>query len=227
MYIILGLVLLIGSFLPQIWAKRIIKLHSNDRPDIPGTGAELAIFLIQKALPQTYQVEIAASGVGDHFNPKTKSVVLSESIYHGRSLSAVVISAHEVGHAIQDHIGFGPLKTRTKLVHAAFFFERMASIILIAAPIVTLLTRAPMAGAGLLAIAICSMILPIGIHLITLPVEIDASFNRALPILRGRFLDDADLPAARKILTVCALTYVAASLASLLNVWKWLRLLKR
>jgi Zn-dependent membrane protease YugP len=227
MFIILGLILLIGSFIPQIWAKRIIRIHSKERPDIPGTGAELATFLIKKALPQTYRVEIAASGAGDHFNPETKSVALSDLVYHGRSLSAVVISAHEVGHAIQDHIGFGPLKTRTKLVHAALFFERLASVILIAAPIVTLVTRAPMAGAGMFAIAVCSMLLPISIHLITLPVEIDASFNRALPILKGRFLDDADLPAAKKILTVCALTYVAASLASLLNVWKWLRLLKR
>jgi uncharacterized protein len=227
MFIILGLLILIGSFLPQIWAKRIIRIHSGERSDIPGTGAELATFLIGKALPQTYKVEMAASGVGDHFNPETKSVVLSDTIYHGRSLSAVVITAHEVGHAIQDHIGFGPLKTRTKLVHTALFFERMASFILIAAPIVTLITRAPMAGAGMFAIAICSMLLPIVIHLITLPVEIDASFNRALPILKGRFLDAADLPAAKKILTVCALTYVAASLASLLNVWRWLRLLKR
>ena len=65
------------------------------------------------------------------------------------------------------------------------------------------------------------------IHLVTLPVEFDASFNRALPILdRGGYLPRSDLPAARRILKACALTYVASSLAGLLNLWRWIRYLR-
>lgn len=65
------------------------------------------------------------------------------------------------------------------------------------------------------------------IHLLNLPVEFDASFNRAMPILdQGGYLPRGDLPAARRILTVCALTYVASSLASLLNLWRWIRFLR-
>jgi hypothetical protein len=63
------------------------------------------------------------------------------------------------------------------------------------------------------------------IHLITLPVEWDASFKRALPLLEaGRYIPESDLPAARRILRAAALTYVAGALASLLNLWRWLRL---
>jgi Zn-dependent membrane protease YugP len=70
--------------------------------------------------------------------------------------------------------------------------------------------------------------LPAVVHLITLPVEWHASFRLALPILeRGRYLDQQQMPAARRILTACALTYLASSLASLLNLWRWLRIVLR
>ena len=72
------------------------------------------------------------------------------------------------------------------------------------------------------------MSLPVLVHLVTLPVEFDASFKRAMPILeQGGYLSEEDLPRARRILTACALTYFAASLASMLNFWRWIRVLKR
>ena len=65
------------------------------------------------------------------------------------------------------------------------------------------------------------------VHFVTLPVEFDASFRRALPLLQAGVLDKRDLPAARRILTACALTYVAASLSAMLNLWRWLAILRR
>jgi Zn-dependent membrane protease YugP len=66
------------------------------------------------------------------------------------------------------------------------------------------------------------------VHFVTLPVEYDASFNKALPILiKGNYIDEKDRPAARRILKAAALTYVAASLASLLNLWRWIAILRR
>jgi Zn-dependent membrane protease YugP len=79
-----------------------------------------------------------------------------------------------------------------------------------------------------LAIAIGSMLLGAMVHLITLPVEFDASFNKALPILQsGQYLHEGDLPHANRILKAAAFTYVAASLASLLNLGRWLAVLRR
>ena len=72
------------------------------------------------------------------------------------------------------------------------------------------------------------MLLNTVVHLITLPVELDASFGRALPILKeGQYISNTDYRAARKILTACALTYLASSLSGLLNFWRWLRVFRR
>jgi uncharacterized protein len=212
---------------PQIWARRILNQYAGKREDIKGTGGELAAHILTEGGLTDYSVEIDQLGIGDHFNPATKTVCLSPSSYNENSLSAIVIAAHEVGHAIQDHIGFGPLKLRTRLAKIAAVFERIGSLLLIGIPIITMATRAPQAGAMLLLTGMGVMLLPVAVHLITLPVEVDASFNRALPILSGRFLADEDIPKARRILSACALTYLAASLSSLLNVWRWIRFLKR
>lgn len=91
-----------------------------------------------------------------------------------------------------------------------------------------LLTRAPGLGLGFLAVAIGSVPMASMVHLITLPVELDASFNKALPLLEdGKYLQDGDVPHARRNLKAAALTYVAASLASLLNLKRWLAVLRR
>jgi Zn-dependent membrane protease YugP len=95
-------------------------------------------------------------------------------------------------------------------------------------PIITALTRVPAAGALMLIGGFATLCIPLVVHLITLPTEFDASFKRALPILEsGPYIPQEDVPAARKILTACALTYVAGALTRLLNVWRWIRILRR
>ena len=220
-------VLLAVIFGPQLWARHVLSANATEREDIRGTGAEFAQHLLQNAHLTDYGVEKATANAGDHFDPGTRMVRLSEAHHSRRSLSAIVVAAHEVGHAIQHHIGYPPLKARSKLASAATFAERIASFILIAMPIVTVLTRVPSAGAGMLILGIAVMVVPVVVHLVTLPVEFDASFRRALPILGMGYVSAEDLPKARRILTACALTYFSASLASLLNFWRWLRVLRR
>ena len=220
-------VLLAVIFGPQIWARRVLKANAQERTDIPGTGAEFAEHLLQNAHLTEYGVEKTDTGTGDHFDPGTRMVRLSDAHHSHRSLSAVVVAAHEVGHAIQHHIGYGPLKARSQLAGAAAVAERIASFILIAMPFVTILTRVPSAGAGMLLLGVAVMVVPVLVHLVTLPVEFDASFRRALPILRMGYVSSEDLPKARRILAACALTYLSASLASLLNFWRWIRVLRR
>lgn len=221
------LVLLIVIFGPQLWARHVLKTHAGERQDIPGTGAEFAKHLLKNAHMENYGVEKAEDRMGDHFDPMTGTVRLSEAHYDHRSLSAIVVAAHEVGHAIQHHIGYRPLQIRSQLAAAAAYAERIASIILIAMPFVTVLTRVPSAGAGMLLLGVAVMMVPVMVHLVTLPVELDASFKRALPILGLGYLSSGDLPKARRILTACALTYLSASLGSLLNFWRWIRVLRR
>ncbi len=90
------------------------------------------------------------------------------------------------------------------------------------------ITRAPSVGVLMFIGGFATLCIPVLIHLLTLPTEFDASFRRALPLLiSGSYIPPEDLPAARKILIACALTYVASSLMGLLNVWRWIRVLRR
>lgn len=227
MIVLIVLVALAVIFGPQLWARHILTRHGRERPDLSGTGAELARHLLAGAHLAGYGVERAAAGIGDHFDPERRMVVLSPHHHDRRSLAAAVVAAHEVGHALQHYLAYPPLLMRQRLVGLAGMAERLASFILIAIPVVTLLTRAPGAAAILLLLAVGVMAIPIVVHLVTLPVEFDASFRRALPILELGYLDQRDLPQARRILTACALTYVAAALARLLNFARWLRVLRR
>ena len=99
---------------------------------------------------------------------------------------------------------------------------------MIAAPVVMIATRAPGLSLLFVAVAVGSMLLGTLVHLVTLPVELDASFKKALPILAdGDYLLEGDLPHAERILRAAAFTYVAASLGSLLNLGRWLAVLRR
>jgi uncharacterized protein len=222
--LVLGLVLLLG---PGLWARHALARHGRERADLPGSGADFARHLLRSARMDDYRVELATEGVGDHFDPQRRVVALSTAHHDRRSLAAIVVAAHEVGHAIQHHIGYRPLYARQTLARWAMLAEKFAGFALIAMPVLTVATRAPAAGAGVLLLGVIAMLVPVIVHLVTLPVEFDASFRRALPILELGYLPPADLPAARRILAACALTYVAGALGSLLNVARWFRVLRR
>lgn len=226
MPVILLLILLLAAvFGPTLWARAVLARHGDDRPDYPGTGGELARHLLDEA--GLAEVAVEATDQGDHYDPTAKAVRLSRNNLDGRSLTAVTVAAHEVGHALQDGDGYIPLKTRTSLAKSVGFLQRIGSIIIFSVIALGGIVGSP--GIMLLGIGagIATMAGAVVIHLVTLPVEFDASFNRALPILdQGGYLPRADLPAARHILKACALTYVASSLASLLNLWRWIRFIR-
>ncbi len=223
--IILLLLLLAIIYGPQLWAKRVLNKYSRHRDDFPGTGGELAQHLL-KQLNMPVKVEITEAG--DHYDPIDKVVRLSSDNFNGKSLTAVATAAHEVGHAIQDHSGYKALHNRTKLVRIAQVAEKVGAGLMMMIPVIALIARIPAAGVLMFLGGIASLGASVLVHLITLPVEFDASFNRALPILeKGQYINEIDQKAARKILIACALTYVASSLVSLLSLWRWIAILRR
>jgi hypothetical protein len=224
MLIILALVLGL-AVLPQMWVRRVIAKHSGERADIAGTGGEFARHLLDEM--KLGHVKVEETNLGDHYDPEAKVIRLLPQHLKGRSLAAIVIAAHETGHAMQDAAGYQPLQARTRLAKQAIRIEKVGAVVMLAAPIVMALARAPhiliievFAGVMLLAM---SMLM----HAVTLPVEFDASFRRALPVLKaGKYIPDRDMPAAREILRAAAFTYVAAAAMSLLDVARWFRVLR-
>jgi uncharacterized protein len=220
--IIVGIVV----FGPQLWTRRVFAQHSMPRPDYPGTGAELARHLLDRLDMQHIKVEMTEQG--DHYDPETKAVRLTPDKFDGKSLTAITVAAHEVGHAIQDHTGYQPFTERTRLVRVAQGAEKLGGIVMMGIPIAAALAQTPVAGVVVLVAGMATMGISTLVHLVTLPVEWDASFRRALPMLQQRnYLSPQDEQGARRILTAAALTYVAASLASMLNLWRWIAFLRR
>ncbi len=220
--VIVGIVV----FGPQLWTRRVFAQHSVPRPDYPGTGAELARHLLDQLDMQHIKVE--ATELGDHYDPEMKAVRLTPDKFNGKSLTAITVAAHEVGHAIQDQAGYQPFTERTRLVRVAQGAEKLGGIVMLGIPIAATLAQTPVAGVLVLVAGMATMGIATLVHLVTLPVEWDASFRRALPILQQKnYLSPQDEQGARRILTAAALTYVAASLASLLNLWRWIAFLRR
>ncbi len=225
---ILVMALLACIYLPSVWVKRVLQKYSTpaDRYKSQGSGGDLARHLLDRF--DLKDVKVEATEAGDHFDPEAKAVRLSADNFAGHSLTAITVAAHEVGHAIQHARGEALFKTRQRLVSVAATGQKMASILLVAAPVLSVLTRAPQVGVLALLLGVVAMSMGTLAHLVTLPVELDASYGKALPILEeGNYLQDGDLPHARRILKAAALTYVAGSLASLLNLGRWLAVLRR
>ena len=224
-YLVAIILIIALVFGPQWWAGYTFRRYAKERDDIPGSGGELAEHLV-KRFEITAGVEQTEKG--DHYDPSDQMVRLSPENFEGKSLTAVAVAAHEVGHAIQHHNNEPLLATRTRLITLAHWAEKLGAALMFAIPIVTLITRIPHSGLLLFLLGFGSMALATLVHLVTLPVEWDASFNKALPILReGRYIEERDERAVRRILKAAALTYVAASLASLLNLARWMAFLRR
>ncbi len=227
-FLLIAVLVLLVVLGPGVWVKHVLRKYSEpaDRYQDRGSGAELARHLLDRFDLQNVAVE--PSPLGDHYDPEAKAVRLMEDRYHGHSLTAITVAAHEVGHAIQDARNEPLFRRRQTLAALAIRGQQVGGIVLVAAPLVMLATRAPGLGLAFLILAIGSMFVGTLVHLVTLPVELDASFGKALPLLaEGDYLFDGDLPHARRILQAAALTYVAASLASLLNLGRWLAVLRR
>jgi Zn-dependent membrane protease YugP len=219
--IILGLV-----FLPGIWVKLVMARYAEPNDRYSGSGGELARHLLD--LHELHSVKVETTDQGDHYDPLEKVLRLSEDNFNGRSLTAITVAAHEVGHAVQDKIAYGPLRLRTRLVRIVGPIERLGAGALMVSPFIAMVTRVPHLGILMFVAGFATLASAILVHLVTLPTEFDASFRRALPMLeRHNILIDKDRRYARKILSAAALTYVSASLMSLLNIARWWAILRR
>jgi Zn-dependent membrane protease YugP len=225
-YLVIVGILLILIYGPQLWVQSVLNRY-NRKPEsnFPGTGGELARHILDRYELKEITVEITDKG--DHYDPLSLAVRLSRDKFEGKTLTAITVAAHECGHAIQ-HAAAEPLfMWRTRLARLVTLAQALGSLLLFGAPVLVLLFKIPSVALINIAGAFLMIGFAVVIQLITLPVEIDASFNKALPILRSGYLNETQIGPAHRILRAAAWTYVAGSLAGLLNFWRWLAVLRR
>src|SRR5690606_12457591 len=164
--IALGLMLFVG---PSMWVKSVMARYSAPKNRYPKTGGDVARELLEAL--SLHHVRIEATDAGDHYDPVEKIVRLSRANFDGRSLTAVTVAAHEVGHALQDAAGFGPLHWRTRLVRWVAPIERVGAGMLLVAPFSVALTRAPMVGLLTFVGGFLTLGSGVVVHALTLPTE--------------------------------------------------------
>ena len=213
------------AFLPSLWAKQLLKRHNaQGREGLP-KARELARQLLDEHGLQRVRVE--CTDLGDHYDPSAKAVRLARDKYDRNTLTAVTTAAHEVAHALQDAADYPPFVWRTRLVSLARVTGQVGSVLLIGVPAAAFTGRRPIPPA-LFSVPLFAMLATgLAAQFAAVPTEVDASFRRALPLLREKCIDEEQSRYARDILLATASTYVGASLLSVLHLWPWLGIPRR
>lgn len=185
--------------------------HVRSRNNVTGTQA--AEYILKSQQINNVGVQQIAGNLTDNYNSGNKILSLSQATANSTSVAAIGVAAHECGHAVQDAVSYSPLRIRAALVPAANFGSKMAFPIILMGVIMSW-------NQTLINVGIFAFSLALLFQLVTLPVEFNAS-RRALAILQeGGLLTEEEVPMARKVLFAAALTYVAAAVASFLQLFR-------
>ena len=206
---------LIGVLL-SLWAQNRVNStfarYSRVRSFSGMTGAEAARRLLNAQGIYDVTVQPVSGKLTDHYDPRTKVVKLSDSVYNATSVAAIGVAAHECGHAMQHNEGYGPLRFRSALVPVANFGSQLSW------PMILLGILFGGLGSPLVQVGILMFSLAVLFQLVTLPVEFNAS-SRAVRLLDPQgILSGEEVDGTRKVLKAAALTYVAAAAGSILQL---------
>jgi len=183
------------------------------------TGAQVAGNILLQNNIRDVKIEPVPGSMTDHYDPRTKTLRLSEPVYGSNSMAALGVAAHEVGHAIQHAAGYAPLKFRSAWVPVANLGGGLSMIVLILAALMG--GAASALGQNMAMVGVILFATTTVFTLVTLPVEFDASRRALVALEAGGYVSSAELQGARKVLSAAALTYVAAFVTSLLTLLYW------
>lgn len=209
------ILVIIGAVLSMAASAKVnstFNKYSKVRSMTGMTGEDAAKRLLNSQGIYDVTVRPVKGQLTDHYDPRTKTVNLSESVFHSTSVAAIGVAAHECGHAMQDNVGYAPLKMRGAIVPVANIGSRAAFPLIIIGALIGGM------GSPLVNIGLILFSLAVIFQLITLPVELNAS-RRAITLLdQVGILGGQEVDQTRKVLGAAALTYVAALAASVLQL---------
>lgn len=211
-YIILVVPAMLLAFWAQINVNTTFSRYSKVLAPSGMTGAESARRVLEANGVTGVRIERISGNLTDHFDPKTNTIRLSESVYDATTVSAVGVAAHEAGHAVQYAVSYAPMQLRAAIIPATNIGSQLAMPLVLLGLI---FSSAMLVDIGIIAFSMSTLF-----QLITLPVEFNAS-RRAVATLESSCVSDTEVKGAKAVLRAAALTYVAAlavSLASLLRI---------
>lgn len=214
--------IIIGIFLLSLWASNNVQRSFVKYSKVPNdrglSGAEAARILVQRNHLNVNVDRSSGGMLSDHYDPRTNTVHLSQEVYDGRSISALSVASHEVGHAIQHARGYKPLEFRTSLFPVASFASQIWTLFFFMGLLFTSGTN------FFINIAIVLFSMGLLFQIITLPVEFDASRRALAQMTDQGLLGSSEVPGARAVLKSAALTYVMAALMGIANLLRLLSL---
>lgn len=215
-----GMILLIPAMLLAMIANARVQTAFRTYSQVPDsrglTGAQAARLMLDANGLNNVQIQKIPGTLSDNYDPRSKVLNLSQSVCDVASISAVSVACHEVGHAIQDAYGYSPLRIRNNIVPVVSFASRF-SWLLIMTGIVCIASQLPV-GDTIFNLGVLAFALVVVFHLITLPVEFNAS-NRAIEQMEAlNIVSQDELAGTKKVLSAAALTYVAALMVAVANL---------
>jgi hypothetical protein len=206
MWLLLFVLILVPGIVAQIRVSAALKRYSQVRARSGRTGAEAATEIMADAGIHDVQIERTDSFLGDHYDPRTKTLALSSQVYDGKSVAALGIAAHESGHAIQHQHAYAPLQARMAIVPVTMFTSQLLPLVMIGG----FFFRIPM----FISLGIVIYAVLVVFQLITLPVEFDASSRAKLILQKSGLIARDEMEGVNRVLNAAALTYVAALIAA-------------
>jgi Zn-dependent membrane protease YugP len=214
----LYLLILAPGLIFTIWATVKVKSTFTKYGAVPTasglTGAAVAEELLRRRNIRGVRVEPHEGWLSDHYDPRSRVVRLSPDVYHGRSISAVGVAAHETGHAIQHAEGYAPMALRQNMVVPANLGSTFSFILIFVGAI--------LASTGLIWVGILLFSAVVLFQLVTLPVEFNASSRAKLHLVEERIVSQGEAAQVAKVLNAAAMTYVAALVTSILTLLYYL-----
>ncbi|MBA2510639.1 MAG: zinc metallopeptidase [Rubrobacter sp.] len=198
-----------------LWVRSSYKKYSKQRSNSGLTGAQAARMILDRNNLTNVRVEPVAGTLTDHYDPRSKVIRLSESNFRDSTIAGVSVAAHEVGHAIQDATGYTPMKLRSGLVPIVNFGGQLWTPLFFMAIITGVSTGI---GSLFIQLAVVAFAGVLAFHVVTLPVEINASTRAYGLLTRYGILSATEAGGTRRVLTAAAFTYIAAALTSLLTL---------
>ena len=220
LFLLLGIMVL--SLIAQSRVQRVFNQYAQVRARRGITGAQLANELLYQnglSLP----IQSVQGQLTDHYNPKTQVVGLSQAVYGSDSVSAYAVAAHEIGHVLQHNEDYAPMKLRSTILPVANIGSRIGPFMVIGGLLLSMLAERTgnlgyyiaMAGVALYAMMFL-------FQLVTLPIEFNASKRGLQMLTEGGYIEDDELPGAKKMLNAAAMTYVLAALGAFVSVLRFL-----